>query len=219
MQNKLWIILLCIVSSCEEVDTEVPYYDSADFTPIWKIKTTQKKGLHQIGSFSFINQYGAIINNETVKGKIFIATFFFTACPSVCPRMNKTLSTVYQHFKGNSDVLFLSHSVMPEADSVSILYEYSQKIGVNSNQWNFLTGNKADIYNIARQSYFAEREMGLSKDSSSFLHTENMILVDEDAHIRGIYNGTLVIEASRMIEDIEILLKEKNRDALITQKN
>lgn len=209
MKYTLCIMLLFIFNSCKEKEIKVPYYNSPDFTPIWKIKSKQKKELHQIGSFSFMNQYGEIVNNETVKDRIFIASFFFTACPSVCPRMNKTLHTVYQHFKENKDVLFLSHSVMPETDSVSRLFEYSKKMDVSSNQWNFLTGNKSDIYTIARQSYFAEQEMGLSKDSTAFLHTENMILVDQDAHIRGIYNGTLAIEGIRMIDDIEILLGER----------
>ncbi len=208
MKYKLWIILFCFSYSCKEKEVKVPFYNGPDFTPIWQINSIQKKELHQIDSFCFTNQYGTIVNNETVKKKVFIASFFFTACPSVCPRMNKTLNTVYQHFKGNESVLFLSHSVMPETDSVSRLFDYAKKNGVNSNQWHFLTGNKANIYNTARKSYFAEQELGLSKDSSSFLHTENMILIDYDGHIRGIYNGTLAIEASRMIDDIEIVLKE-----------
>ena len=108
------------------------------------------------------------------------------------------------------DVLFLSHSVLPEIDTVEQLKRYTQNFDIDDKRWHFVTGNKAEIYQLARQSYFAEEEIGFNKDSTEFLHTEHFILVDRNKRIRGIYNGTILLEMDRIIEDIQLLYKEKN---------
>ena len=123
--------------------------------------------------------------------------------------MATNLKLVYDHFLNNPDVLFISHSVTPERDSVPVLNKYAADRGINTHQWHFITGNKNEIYTLARKSYFVEQEIGFAKDSTEFLHTENFILVDRNGHIRGIFNGTQAIEADRIIADINDLLKEK----------
>ncbi len=116
------------------------------------------------------------------------------------------MKLVFQRFKSNKKVLFLSHSVTPEIDNTAKLYQYASKNKVLSRQWHFLTGDKAAIYSLARKSYFIEEETGLSKTTGQFLHTEKFVLIDQKGYIRGIYNGTLEAEVPRIIQDIEALL-------------
>lgn len=118
------------------------------------------------------------------------------------------MKQVFEQFKGNKNVLFLSHSVTPERDSVRKLYEYARRNNILSKQWHLVTGNKSEIYDIARKGYFIEEEMGLSKTTTQFLHTENFVLIDQKGHIRGLYNGTLEAEVPRIIDDINYLIKE-----------
>ena len=188
--------------------TPLPYYNSADFTPEW-IEESQSEyhDIHQIADFSFKNQDDKLISNETLMGKIYVADFFFTSCPSICPKMTSNLSRVQEEFIGDTGVQLLSYSVMPWVDSVAVLKSYAEIKGINSDQWNLLTGAKEDIYQLARTSYFAEKEIGLSREANEFLHTENFILVDEEGRIRGVYNGTLALEVTRLITDIKTLRK------------
>tara|TARA_B100000508_G_scaffold141082_1_gene146135 strand:- start:3206 stop:3733 length:528 start_codon:yes stop_codon:yes gene_type:complete len=165
--------------------------------------------LHQIGEFSFTSNGGTNITDSKTNGKIYVANFFFTACPSVCPKMMNNLRTVQSEFANSNEFLILSHTVTPWIDSVPRLKEYAETMKINTSNWHLLTGDKKDIYSLARYSYFAEEEPGFSKDSSQFLHTEHIILVDQNAHIRGIYNGTNALETERLIEDIELLLEGK----------
>ncbi|MDF3077023.1 MAG: hypothetical protein K0S09_912 [Sphingobacteriaceae bacterium] len=199
--------LSLIVGGCaDRKKAEVPYYNDATFTPVWNPGATALDKMHRIPPFNFTDQYNHKIAAETVKDKVYLANFFFTSCPSICPRLTKTMSLVQEHFKNNSNVLFISHSVTPEIDSVPKLYNYAVKNHVLSPQWHFITGNKEEIYQLARKSYFIEEETGFSKTSSQFLHTENFVLIDQKGHIRGIYNGTLEAEVPRIVEDIEALL-------------
>ena len=186
----------------------VPYYNTPDFTPVWTTDKSITDTLHVISNFHFIDQNGDTISNINFKNKIYIADFFFTHCPSICPKMTATIKAVYEHYKNNLRVAFLSHSVTPEIDNVSVLKKYAISNGVDNDQWHFVTGNKNDIYTIARKSYFAEQQLGFSYDSTQFLHTENLILIDKNGHIRGLYNGTLPAEIPRIIEDIDLLLQE-----------
>jgi protein SCO1/2 len=148
------------------------------------------------------------VNNKTVEGKIYVANFFFTGCGSICPGMTKNLKRIADTFKLQPGVLFISHSVTPEKDSVPVLKSFANRYQADASRWHFVTGKPADINTIARQSYFIEKLPGLSKDSTEFLHTENMVLVDRNGHIRGLYKGTLEYDANRLIEDIGLLLKE-----------
>jgi protein SCO1 len=212
------ILLLLLVNFCgceQQQDkltgkdkSKVPYYNSPEFTPIWTTDKNVIDTLHIISNFNFTDQNRDTISNATFKNKIYITDFFFTRCPSICPKMTATMKAVYENYKNDPRVSFLSHSVTPEIDSVSVLKKYAVSKGVDNNQWHFVTGNKNDIYTIARKSYFVEQQQGLSYDSTQFLHTENLILIDKKGHIRGLYNGTLPAEIPRIIDDIDGLLKE-----------
>jgi protein SCO1/2 len=202
-------LLSSLLFACNNnTEYKVPFYADASYTPIWKIDAQEKGNLTRIAPFRFTNQYGQTFSSEDVKGKVYLANFFFTTCKGICPKMTNNIKKIYQHFEGNPNVLFLSHSVTPEIDSVAKLKEYADANGINTPQWELLTGKATEIYSLARKSYFVEEANGLSKDSTEFLHTENIVLIDKDGHIRGLYNGTIALDAERAIEDINELLKE-----------
>lgn len=194
------------IIGCTDNKVAVPYYNTPDFSPIWYREG--KDTLHKIADFSFINQYGEVVSDKSLNGKIWVSNFFFTKCPKVCPAMTKNLKLVADAYENNNDIVILSHSVTPEIDSVAKLNEYAGLNGIDSKQWQLLTGDKTAIYNLARRSYFAEEEIGLNADATEFLHTEHVLLVDKERHLRGIYNGTIQLEMKRLKDDISRLLNE-----------
>lgn len=162
------------------------------------------KKYHRIADFSLVNQNGDTITQEDYRDKIYVADFFFTTCPTICPIMTANLVDVQAALADDDQVLLLSHSVTPEIDSVSQLKKYAIEKGVNDAKWNLVTGNKKQIYELARKSYLAVQEDG---DGGPFdmIHTENFILVDKQRRIRGFYDGTREDEMDRLLSDIEIL--------------
>lgn len=209
MKSKILIALALFFASCKEVKKEqLPFYNTPDFTPLWLSSgDKQYSSVHTIASFSFVDQHGETVSNKTVSGKIYVANFFFTTCGGICPKMMKNLKKVQETFQNNNDIIILSNSVLPEIDSVQRLASYAGRFHIQSN-WHLLTGNKEEIYNIARKSYFADEETGYTKNSNEFLHSENCILVDRMGRIRGVYNATLELEMNKLIEHIKILQKE-----------
>ena len=189
------------IASREEI-TELPYFNSADFTPEWN---TPK---HKIPEFSFINQNGKEVNNKTFKGKIYIADFFFTSCPGICPKLTKNMRAIQEAYKNQDNIMLLSHTVMPWRDSIPLLKKYAEKYHVNSEKWHIVTGDKDALYDIARNGYFADEDFTKTQDESNFIHTENFILIDKEGYIRGVYNGTLPFDVERLKRHVEILMKE-----------
>ena len=187
---------------------QLPVYNPSDINP--KLVDESVQGvtkLHRIGSFSLINQNGKTITEKDFNNKIYIADFFFVTCPTICPKMTKQMKRVYQKFESNNDVLILSHTVMPEHDSVPILKEYEIKNEVFAPKWNFVTGDKKQIYNLARKSYFAAITEG-DGGVDDFIHTENFVLIDKEKRIRGFYDGTSEQDVDRLINDVSTLLNE-----------
>ena len=202
--NSIWIYVI-VCAACQQ-KSSLPYYHTANFTPYWEGESKfSKDTLHTIAPFEFTNQDGNVVTGRDYKNKIYVADFFFTICPGICPTLTSNLKKVAEAFKENPDVMFLSYSVTPDIDSVAQLKKYALDHDLPSS-WNLVTGDKEEIYTLARQSYFAEREIGFQNSTQEFLHTEHFILVDQDGHIRGIYNGTLELEAGRLIDDIQLLL-------------
>ncbi len=200
------IIWWAMIAGCTNKQAALPYYNTPDFTPNWNIEETTKD--HVIEPFNFIDQYNNPISEKHFQDKIYIANFFFTSCSSVCPMITEHIQIVADEFKTNELIKFISFSVTPETDSVPRLFEFAAQHDINYNQWVLVTGNKDEIYKLARTSYFADDQAGLTKDASEFLHTEHVLLIDQDKHIRGVYNGTIQLDMSRMIDDIHILLAE-----------
>lgn len=183
-------------------------YKPSDLNPELVDDDLKNNKPHRIADFKLINQLGDTITLKNLEGKIYVADFFFTTCPTICPKMSDQMYRVYQKYKDNPDVLILSHTVMPEVDSVPVLKAYAEKYGADANKWIFLTGPKEEIYQLARKSYFAVISEG-DGGVSDFIHTENFILVDKQKRIRGFYDGTSKEDVDRLIKEISYLLKEK----------
>ncbi|MDP6878612.1 MAG: SCO family protein [Candidatus Marinimicrobia bacterium] len=204
------ILLVVCIMGCSSDAAQIPYYNTPDFTPIFLSENQELKKTvtHQISDFSFVNQNSQIITNKEIEGKVHIANFMFTSCTSICPDMTGNMKLVEEAFFNDERVAVLSYSVTPWIDTPDKLLDYVKLNDIKTNNWHFLTGNKSGIYSLARESYFAEESMGFSKDSTDFLHTEYFILVDKNKRIRGVYNGTLMLESKQVVEDIKILLEE-----------
>lgn len=185
----------------------LPFYATADLTAEWaEPGSARERSVHRIAPFALRSQDGATVTHETLRGKIYVANFFFTSCQGICPKMLKNLRAIQDAFAEDGDVALVSHTVMPSVDSQQVLQAYAAANGIRSGKWHLLTGPKETIYDLARRSYFAEKRLGYAKGDSEFLHTENMLLIDRQGRIRGVYNATLPIEAERVIEDIRLLL-------------
>ena len=159
---------------------------------------------HSIADFKLVNQNGDTITQNTYAGKIYVADFFFTTCPSICPVMTANLAEVQDEFKDDNEVLLLSHSVTPEIDSVAQLKKYAIEKGVIDKKWNLVTGDKKQIYELARKSYMAVMNDG-DGGAYDMIHTENFMLIDKERRIRGYYDGTNREEVQKLIRDIEVL--------------
>jgi protein SCO1/2 len=203
-----FLIFSCNEKSKDTID--MPYYNSPDFEPFFiKNKSkVSKKITHKIDSFSFLNQDSISVTQFVFENKIHVANFIFTSCGSICPIMTSNFKIVGDKFKTDTTIVMLSYSVTPWIDKPYVLKKYMKKNGITNTNWHFLTGDRASIYKLARQSYFAEENIGFSKDSTEFLHTEHVILVDKAKRIRGIYNGTLRLEMQHLVEDIKSLQSE-----------
>ena len=189
----------------------LPVYNPTDVNPRlvdYSIQHIKKD--HKIGEFKLINQNGDTITNDTYKGKIYIADFFFTRCATICPIMTNNMGELQKIYKSDSSIMFLSHSVTPVIDSISVLKQYAINKGVIDAKWNLVTGDKKHIYELARKSYFAVLDEG-DGGEQDFIHTEQFVLVDAKRQIRGFYDGTDKNEIERIIKDIEILKKENKR--------
>ena len=214
MKLKSIFILIIICVSCKkevEIDKSatLPFYNSEEFTPEWISKSDKRyNSIHTIAPFEFTNQDGEKITNKNFESKIYIADFFFTTCPSICPVLAKNMGAIQELYKDDNDIMLLSHSVMPWVDSVDKIKEYATEKKAIHNKWHLVTGDRDKIYNIARTSYFADEDFKKTKDESEFIHTENFVLVDEKGRIRGVYNGTLSLDVQRLKRHIEILKKE-----------
>ena len=160
---------------------------------------------HTVPDFSFIDQNGNTVTETTVKNKIYVVDFFFTSCPSICPIMTNNMLLIQEEFIQNNNIMLLSMSVTPEIDNVEVLKKYAIEKGVIDSKWNITTGSKKHIYELARKSYFAVLDQG-DGGLQDFIHTPNFILVDTKKQIRGIYDGTVENEISRLIQDINILV-------------
>ena len=201
--------LFFILFSCNRNDVELPYYNSPSFDPIFlnDNESIEKVVSHKIEDFVLINEKGNYFGSENLIGKIHVANFIFTSCTHICPKMTTNMGLVEKEFENNPEINLVSFSVTPWLDTPDVLSRYKNDFTLNSNNWHFLTGKKTEIYTIARKSYFAEEEIGFTKDSTDFLHTEHFLLIDPQLRIRGIYNGTLGLEIDQLIKDINLLKK------------
>ncbi|WP_298117967.1 SCO family protein [Flavobacterium sp.] len=184
------IITISLFYSVLKPKKTLPIYNPSDVNPELVDSTIQYVANdHIIADFKFTNQNGKIITQKDYEGKIYVADFFFTTCPTICPKMTDNMVWLQNQIKNNSKVMLLSHSVTPDIDSVPVLKKYAVKKGVIDSKWNLVTGDKKDIYYIARKSYLAVKT-GKPEELYDMVHTENFVLVDSKKRVRGFYDGT-----------------------------
>lgn len=187
-------------------ERKLPIYNPSDLDRRLVVDSLQRKGRkHRTLPFKLVNQYGDTITEKDLKGKIYVADFFFTVCPDICKDMAAQKRRLQEALKADDDFVIVSHSVTPVYDSVPVLYEYGERHGAIRGKWHLLTGPKQEIYRLARQSYFAVLDEGGKGDENDFIHTENFVLVDKKNRLRGFYDGTNPAEVDQLIEDINLL--------------
>jgi len=204
----LSVIIVSIIYQILKPKEMLAIYQPSDVEKELVDSTIQHvKKYHTIADFSLINQNGKTITQEDYKDKIYVADFFFTTCQTICPIMTDNMVVVQERLKNDFEIMLLSHSVTPVIDSVPQLKKYALEKGVDDDKWNLVTGDKKQIYQLARKSYLAVKTDG-NGDEYDMIHTENFILIDKKKRIRGFYDGTDSEEIEQLLMDIEILKKE-----------
>ncbi|RTY85159.1 SCO family protein [Flavobacterium sp. LS1P28] len=201
-------VVLSLFYSALKPKKTLPIFNPSDVNPELVDSTIQYKSkYHTIADFSFVNQNGKTITQKDYEGKIYVADFFFTTCGSICPKMTTNLSDIQKVFANDPKVKLLSHTVFPETDSVPVLKAYAKKYKVDASKWNLVTGDKKEIYEMARKSYLAVK-LGEPSELYDMVHTENFVLVDTKKRVRGFYDGTNKEDMKRLIDDIHFLSAE-----------
>ncbi|REA56348.1 SCO family protein [Dyadobacter luteus] len=204
---SLFCLVMLLFAACQT--KKLPYIGEPELvTKVVDGKEVEETIYPAIPDFSFQNQNGETISGRSLDGKIYVADFFFTTCPTICPPMKKNLLKVYQAFKDNPEVGILSHTIDPAHDSVAVLKKYADDLGVTGNMWHFVTGNRDKIYEIGEKSYMVSARED-SAEAGGYIHSGHFILVDKNKHIRGMYDGTTEQGTAELLKDIETLLKEE----------
>lgn len=202
-------VLLCAAAACggsQEVDV-LPYYRTAELTPEWLSPAeASSDGMHRVGRFEFVNQFGETVSDKSVEGRVIVANFFFTQCAGICPTTRAQLARVRSAFEGDDRLVLLSHSVTPDLDSPERLETWADAHGIADDGWQLLTGARDELRRLAEEAYFVNIGDGSAHGVASIAHTESVVVLDTGRRIRGVYNGTLAMDVNRLIEDLEILL-------------
>lgn len=201
----LCIVIIIAIYNVLNVKKKLPIYQPNMVSSTLVDTTIQHKAkYHKIADFSLINQNGDTITQDTYKDKIYVADFFFTTCPNICPIMTDHMYQIQKETFNDDDIMLLSHTVTPEIDSVAQLKKYAKAKGVNDKKWHLVTGSKKQIYELARKSYLAVETDG-NGDEYDMIHTENFMLIDKKQQIRGFYDGTKPEDIDKLLNDIETL--------------
>lgn len=208
-------LLLIIIFSCSrsgdfdndmmDQNKPLPYLGQPQLVDMENGKTDTI--YHKIGDFKLINQDSVEVSNKDVEGKIYVADFFFTSCPTLCPKMKTQMLRVYDSIQDDPNIIILSHTIDPEYDSVAVLKAFADQLGVTSEKWHFLTGKKEDIYKLGQTSYMVTAIEDAS-EPGGYIHSGAFLLVDGKGHIRGVYDGTNPVEVNDLMKDLRKLQKE-----------
>jgi protein SCO1 len=195
------LLVFLILSGCEKKnEAPLPIFGERD------VRGTDTV-YHTIPHFSFIDQDSAVVSNETFRDKIYVADFFFTSCRTICPIMKTQMLRVYDSIQNDPDIMLLSHTIDPKYDTVGLLHDFAERLGVKTSKWHFVTGEKDSIYSIAQKGYFATA-MEDNTEQDGFIHSGAFLLVDKAGRIRGKYDGTKEEDVNRLLGDIDRLKKE-----------
>lgn len=184
----------------------LPFYQTAERTPEWIAAGTPAYAkIHRVADFSLTDQDGTTVTAASVAGKVYVASFFYTACRQLCPKLETNLAQVQAAFRDDSNVLILSHTVTPESDDTAALRRYAKANGIIAGKWHLLTGPVDEIARLARDSYFAQLPDSVNGAPTALLHSETFVLVDGERRVRGVYDGSLPYDVERLIADIHAL--------------
>ncbi|MES2177673.1 MAG: SCO family protein [Gemmatimonadota bacterium] len=183
----------------------LPYYADATLTPHWASSRRELDTAHTVGEFSLFDQTGHAMNRAVVANHVYVASFFYSTCRTLCPALRTELARVHDAFAKDTNVLILSHSVTPEADDVGRLAHYARVNGIDDRRWRLLTGSRSEVERLARERYFVELSDTTGNTVGRLRHTETLVLIDGDGHIRGVYDGSLAFEVNQLIKDIRAL--------------
>ena len=208
MKNIIYclLVLVLFLTGCQS--KKLPILGESDV--VKKIvggKEVEETIYPTIPAFSFQNQNGETVTEKSFDGKIYVADFFFTTCPTICPPMKKNLLKLYKIYKDNPEVAILSHTIDPGHDSVEVLRQYAKDMGVTGTMWQFVTGDREKIYEIGQKNYLVSARED-SSEAGGYIHSGHFILIDKNKHIRGMYDGTTDAGTKQLLEDIKVLLKE-----------
>ena len=208
MKYSLFIVFALSIWSCSKNSDRLPILGERDTVK----RTVDGKEVvdtiyHTIPDFKFVNQEGDTVTAQNFKDKIYVADFFFTTCPTICPVMKKQLKKVYEKIQGQNDIAILSHTIDPEHDTPAVLKEYAQDLGVKGTQWMFVTGNREKIYEIGEKQYLVVAGAD-STAPGGYIHSGAFVLIDKEKRVRGMYNGTDDEATKRLMVDIERLKEE-----------
>lgn len=207
----LSVVIIYLFYTALTPKKSLPIYSPAEVNPELVDSTVQHVATHHtISDFSFTNQYGETVTQKDYEGCIYVADFFFTTCPTICPVMSKNMAHLQNDIKIYPNVKIISHTVMPEEDRVPVLKAYADKHKAIKGKWNLVTGNKKDIYYIARKSYLAVKTASTA-ELYDMVHTENFVLVDDKSRVRGFYDGTDKKEVEKLLEDIKWLVQNDKK--------
>ncbi|MEX2594750.1 MAG: SCO family protein [Anditalea sp.] len=212
------ILFLWNCTSKPQNDAALPYLGNKHTEKSFEIDQTSSDTVyrvdtvyHKIAPFSFYDQEGNLITNEEVEGKVYVADFFFTSCPTICPIMKKQMLRVYESYNHEPDFKILSHSIDPTYDTVALLKDYSLRLGIeDASTWHFLTGDKERIFEIGQTSYLTTA-MEDKNEPGGLLHSGAFVLIDQEGHIRGVYDGTKEEQVDKLIADIPKLIGKNDK--------
>ena len=195
-------LALVAVTACGR-RSDLPYYVDRSLTPVW-LDAPSRGGdtVHRVSDFHLVDQRGRVVSRATIDNKIVVASFFYAGCRQLCPTLRSQLQRVQAAFDSRDGVMILSHTIAPESDSVEVLSRYSRENHLDASRWLLLTGARSEIERLARDSYFVELSDSAGKTNGRLLHTETFVLVDRHGHIRGVYDGSLAFDVTRLIEDV-----------------
>ncbi len=206
---SIFLLASSVITACNN-NKKLPIYGNREAVTVKDENGNDKiDTIYQtIPSFKLLNQDSVYITQDTFKGKVYVADFFFTACSTICPTMHRNLKTVYDEYKNNPDVMFLSHTIDFKYDKPSVLKKYAAKLGVDASKWQFVYGNKEEVYHLAEHDYLvAVQEDSTAKDG--YIHQGWLVLIDKDKKMRGAYDGTKADQVEQLKKDISTLLAEE----------
>ena len=194
-----------VVRRPSPVGRGLPFYGDSTLTPRWPRSAIETSRFHRVGDFHLVASTGRAVTGAEVAGHVYVASFFYTECRTLCPDLKAQLVRVHEAFAADTGVLILSHSVMPERDDAARLAHYAVRNGIDGRQWQLLTGSRAELTRLAHEAYFVELADTTGNTRGRLRHTETLVLVDSQGHIRGVYDGSLAYDVTQLIADIREL--------------